>query len=85
LTHLPKPAGENGGGMANAIPGTAIIVAIASVIGLPIGIFAGLYLAEQRTSRLATGIRFLCDVLNGLPSIVLGNFAWGMLVRPFKH
>ena len=85
FTHLPTPAGETGGGMANAIVGTGIIVAIASVIGLPIGIFAGLYLAEQRTARLATIVRFLSDVLNGLPSIVLGIFAWGMLVKPFKH
>jgi phosphate transport system permease protein len=85
FTHMPKPAGESGGGMANAIVGTGMVVAIASVIGLPIGIFAGLYLAEQRTARLATSVRFLSDVLNGLPSIVLGIFAWGMLVRPFKH
>jgi len=85
FTRMPKPAGEAGGGMANAIVGTGIVVAVASAIGLPIGIFAGLYLAEQRTARLATGIRFLSDVLNGLPSIVLGIFAWGMLVRPFKH
>jgi len=85
LTHMPKPAGESGGGMGNAIAGTGIIVAIASAIGLPIGIFAGLYLAEQRTARLATVVRFLSDVLNGLPSIVLGIFAWGMLVKPFKH
>lgn len=85
FTHMPKPVGESGGGMANAIAGTGIIVAIASVIGLPIGIFAGLYLAEQRTARLATAVRFLSDVLNGLPSIVLGIFAWGLLVRPFKH
>ena len=85
FTHMPKPAGEPGGGMANAIVGTGIIVAIASAVGLPVGIFAGLYLAEQRTARLATSVRFLSDVLNGLPSIVLGIFAWGMLVRPFKH
>ena len=85
FTALPKPAGEPGGGMANAIVGTGIIVGIASAVGLPVGIFAGLYLAEQRTARLATAIRFLSDVLNGLPSIVLGIFAWGMLVRPFKH
>ena len=85
FTHMPKPAGESGGGMGNAIVGTGIIVAIASAIGLPIGIFAGLYLAEQRTARLATAVRFLSDVLNGLPSIVLGIFAWGMLVKPFKH
>jgi phosphate transport system permease protein len=85
FTKIPKPAGEAGGGMANGIVGTGMVVLIASVIGLPIGIGAGLYLAEQRTARLATGVRFLSDVLNGLPSIVLGIFAWAMLVRPFKH
>ena len=85
FTHMPAPSGETGGGMANAIAGSGIIIAIASVIGLPIGIGSGLFLAEQRTSRLATGVRFLSDVLNGLPSIVLGIFAWQLLVRPFKH
>lgn len=83
FTELPRPVGEAGGGMSNAIVGTLILVGIASVIGLPIGIGAGLYLAEYRASRLATVVRFLADVLNGLPSIVLGIFAWQMLVRPF--
>lgn len=83
FTQLPRPVGEAGGGMSNAIVGTLILVGIASVIGLPIGIGAGLYLAEYRASRLATLVRFLADVLNGLPSIVLGIFAWQMLVRPF--
>lgn len=82
---MPKPAGEVGGGMANGIVGTGILVLIASVLGLPVGIGAGLYLAEQRGAKLATAVRFLSDVLNGLPSIVLGIFAWQMLVRPFKH
>jgi len=85
FTRLPAPAGEKGGGMANAIVGTGILILIASVLGLPIGIGAGLYLAEQRGTRLANVVRFLSDVLNGLPSIVLGIFAWQMLVRPFKH
>lgn len=85
FTKMPAPAGETGGGMANAIVGTGIIVLIASVVGLPVGIGAGLYLAEQRGAKLATAVRFLSDVLNGLPSIVLGIFAWGLLVRPFKH
>ena len=85
FTKMPAPAGETGGGMANAIVGTGIIVLIASVVGLPIGIGAGLYLAEQRGAKLATAVRFLSDVLNGLPSIVLGIYAWGLLVRPFKH
>jgi phosphate transport system permease protein len=85
FTKMPAPTGETGGGMANAIVGTGIIVLIASAIGLPIGIGAGLYLAEQRGAKLATAVRFLSDVLNGLPSIVLGIFAWQLLVRPFKH
>lgn len=85
FTKMPSAPGEGGGGMANAIVGTGILVLIASAIGLPVGIGAGLYLAEQRGSRLATVVRFLSDVLNGLPSIVLGIFAWGVLVRPFKH
>lgn len=83
--HMPKPTGEAGGGMANAIAGTGVLVLIASAIGLPVGVGAGLYLAEQRRSRLALVVRFLSDVLNGLPSIVLGIFAWAMIVKPFKH
>jgi phosphate transport system permease protein len=85
FTSMPKPVGEAGGGMANAIVGTLMLIGIASVVGLPIGIGAGLYLAEQRRAPLATVVRFLSDVLNGLPSIVLGILAWAMLVRPFKH
>jgi phosphate transport system permease protein len=85
LTHMPAPSGELGGGMANAIVGTTVIVAIASAIGLPVGIGAGLYLAERRGARLSAIVRFLADVLNGLPSIVLGIFAWQLLVRPFHH
>jgi phosphate transport system permease protein len=85
FTRMPAPTGEAGGGMANAVVGTLILVATASAIGLPIGIGAGLYLAESRGARLATLVRFLADVLNGLPSIVLGIFAWQMLVRPFGH
>jgi phosphate transport system permease protein len=85
FTHMPKPAGEPGGGIANAIAGTLIVVAIACVVGLPLGIGAGLYLAEHPKSRLATTVRFLSDVLNGLPSIVIGIFAWQLLVRPFRE
>jgi phosphate transport system permease protein len=82
---MPKPPGELGGGVANALAGTGLLLLLASVIGLPVGIGAGMYLAEQRGSRLANVVRFLSDVLNGLPSIVLGIFAWGVLVRPVKH
>jgi len=83
FTEMPKPVGEAGGGMANAIVGTLILMSVASVIGLPIGIGAGLYLAEKRGKALATAVRFLSDVLNGLPSIVMGIFAWEFLVRPY--
>jgi phosphate transport system permease protein len=85
FTHMPAPSGESGGGMANAIAGTGILVVIASAIGLPVGIGAGLFLAEQRGAKLASGVRFLSDVLNGLPSIVMGIFAWQLFVRPFGH
>jgi phosphate transport system permease protein len=85
FTKMPRPVGEAGGGMANAIVGTVALIGIASAIGLPIGIGAGLYLAENRTTRLATMVRFLSDVLNGLPSIVMGIFAWQFLVRPIGH
>jgi phosphate transport system permease protein len=71
--------------MANAIIGTLILIAIASAIGLPIGIGGGIYLAEKRKTPLAHTVRFLSDVLNGLPSIVMGIFAWEFLVRPVGH
>lgn len=85
FTEMPSPIGEPGGGMANGIVGTLILISIASVIGLPVGIGAGLYLAERRGNLLATVVRFLSDVLNGLPSIVMGIFAWEFLVRPVGH
>ena len=85
FTEMPRPVGEPGGGMANAIVGTLILVGTASLIGLPIGIGAGLFLAERGRSRIADVVRFLSDVLNGLPSIVVGIFAWQFLVRPVGH
>lgn len=85
FTSMPQPVGEAGGGMANAIVGTLLVVSVAVAIGLPVGVGAGLYLAEHRAGRLATLSRFLTDVLNGLPSIVMGVFAWELLVRPFGH
>ena len=85
FTNMPRPVGEPGGGMANAIVGTLILIGIASAVGLPVGIGAGLYLAERGRTRLANLVRFLADVLNGLPSIVMGIFAWQFLVRPFGH
>lgn len=85
FTNIPAPPGRTGGGMANAIVGTSILIGLACLFGLPVGIGAGLYLSEYRGSRLATAVRFLCDVLNGLPSIVIGIFAWELLVRPIGH
>jgi len=85
FTQVQKPPGESGGGMANAIVGTLILISIASAVGLPVGIGAGLYLAEKRATLLATTVRFLADVLNGLPSIVMGIFAWSLLVKPVRH
>lgn len=82
FTETPAPAGVTGGGMANAIVGTLVLIGLACLMGLPVGIGAGLYLAEYRGSKLATAVRFLSDVLNGLPSIVIGIFAWEVLVRP---
>lgn len=85
FTKMPKPVGEEGGGLANAIVGTLILIGLASAVGLPVGVGAGLFLAERKGSRLANGVRFLSDVLNGLPSIVMGIFAWQFLVRPIGH
>ena len=85
FTRMPQPVGEAGGGMANAISGTLILIGIAAAVGVPIGIGAGLYLAEHKRSPLANTVRFLSDVLNGIPSIVMGIFAWQLLVRPVGH
>jgi phosphate transport system permease protein len=85
FTQNQRAPGEQGGGMANAIVGTLILIGIASAVGLPVGMGAGLYLAEKRATLLATTVRFLADVLNGLPSIVMGIFAWQILVKPVRH
>ncbi len=85
FTKLPVPAGEIGGGVAHAIVGTLIIVGTASLIGLPIGICAGIYCAEFPGSRLTWITRFVADVLNGTPSIVVGVFAWTWIVARQKH
>src|SRR5579872_5931114 len=85
LTQTPKPVGEAGGGMANAIAGSAYILAIASCVGVPIGIGAGIYLAEYGRNRLGDLIRFTADVLNGVPSIVVGIVAYGIVVLSQGH
>lgn len=81
LTQTPKPVGEAGGGMANAIVGSALILGIASLVGVPFGVGAGIYLAEFGRNRLGSVIRFTSDVLSGVPSIVIGIVAWSILVR----
>jgi phosphate transport system permease protein len=81
LTKTPKPVGEAGGGMANAIVGSALILGIASLVGVPFGIGAGIYLAEFGRNRMGSVIRFTSDVLSGVPSIVIGIVAWSILVR----
>jgi phosphate transport system permease protein len=85
LTQTPKPVGEAGGGMANAIAGSAFILLIASAIGVPIGIGAGIYLAEYGRNQLGNVIRFTADVLNGVPSIVVGVVAYGIVVLSQGH
>jgi phosphate transport system permease protein len=85
FTKMPAPAGESGGGVMHAIVGTLIIVGVASLIGLPVGIAAGIYCAEYPGSRLTWVTRFVADVLNGTPSIVVGVFAWAWIVATQKH
>jgi phosphate transport system permease protein len=85
FTKMPAPAGEIGGGVAHAIVGTLIIVGAASLIGLPLGVAAGIYCAEYPGSRLTWITRFVADVLNGTPSIVVGVFAWAWIVATQKH
>ncbi len=82
FTHTPVPMGQTGGGVVHAIVGTGIIVGLACLIGLPIGIGAGVFLAEYGSGKLGWIVRFVADVMNGTPSIVIGIFAWTWLVRP---
>jgi phosphate transport system permease protein len=84
FTKLPKPPGEAGGGMANAIVGTLELLGIASLIGVPIGVFGGVYLSEYGSSKLNRWIRFAADVLNGVPSIIWGMVVFALVVVPMK-
>jgi len=85
FTKTPVPVGESGGGMANAIVGSLQVLFLASLWGVPVGISAGVYLAEYRGGALANFVRFISDVLNGIPSIVIGIAAYSLFVLPFKH
>lgn len=84
FTKLPNPPGQAGGGMANAILGSAEIVGLAALLGLPIGFFAGVYLSEFEDKTFGSIIRYVADLLNGIPSIVVGILAWTLLVKPMK-
>jgi len=83
--HMPKPVGEPGGGMANAIVGTLIMVGLGSLMAVPIGVATGIYLAEFGRGRFAAIVRYTADVLSGVPSIVVGVATYGLVVIPMKH
>jgi phosphate transport system permease protein len=83
--HLPKPVGEPGGGVANAIVGSLILIALAVCLGVPVGVLGGVYLAESRDRSLPWVVRFIADVLNGVPSIVFGIFAYTLIVLPMRR
>ncbi len=85
FTKLPGAAGEPGGGMANAIAGTLLLIALAGVIGVPIGVLGGTFLSEYPNTRLSQVARFAADVMNGIPSIVMGLFAYVLIVLPMRH
>ena len=80
FTHMPAPVGEAGGGMANAIVGTLIVTSLAALMAIPIGVVSGIYMSEYAGSRFASIVRFAADTLNGVPSIVIGVFAYGVVV-----
>jgi phosphate transport system permease protein len=85
FTAMPKPVGEPGGGMLNAFVGTLILVAVAALLAIPVGVVSGIYMSEYAGTRLATAVRFAADTLNGIPSIVIGIFAYGIAVLPFRQ
>ena len=85
FTQLPKPVGEQGGGMANAIVGSLKLLTLAALMGLPVGLLAGVYLAEFGGKTFSFVIRYTTDLLNGVPSIVIGIFAYSLVVLPVKH
>src|SRR6266542_4053297 len=85
FTKMPKPVGETGGGMANAMVGSLILIGLASVVAVPVGLIAGVYLSEYAGGRFASVVRFTADALNGVPSIVIGIFAYGLAVLPVRR
>jgi len=84
LTNLPKPLGEEGGGIANSIVGSAKVVGLAGLMGIPVGVMGGVYLAEYGRGKYAFAVRYAADVMNGVPSIVVGLFAYALIVHPMK-
>jgi phosphate transport system permease protein len=85
FTQVPRPVGEPGGGMLNAFVGTLILTGLASAMAIPIGVISGIYMSEYAGTRLATTVRFAADTLNGVPSIVIGIFAYAIAVLPFRQ
>lgn len=85
FTEMPRPVGEAGGGMANSIAGTLIVVAIGALFAIPVGVVSGIYAAEYAGTKLAGSVRFAADTLNGVPSIVIGVFVYGIAVLPFRR
>ena len=85
FTHMPKPVGEEGGGMANAILGTLVLIGLAALFAVPIGCITGVHLSEYPATRFSSIVRFSADALNGVPSIVIGIFAYGLVVLPVKR
>jgi phosphate transport system permease protein len=84
FTQMPRPVGEEGGGMANAIVGSLIVVGLGGLFAIPLGIMSGIYASEYAGTRLASAVRFAADTLNGVPSIVIGVFVYGIAVLPFR-
>jgi len=84
FTQMPRPVGEPGGGMANAIAGSMIVVGLGALFAIPLGIMSGIYASEYAGTRLASAVRFAADTLNGVPSIVIGVFVYGIAVLPFR-
>jgi phosphate transport system permease protein len=85
FTSMPKPVGEPGGGMANAIVGTLMLVGLGAVLAIPVGVLSGVYMSEYAGTRFASAVRFAADTLNGVPSIVIGVFVYGIAVLPFRQ
>jgi phosphate transport system permease protein len=85
FTNMPRPVGEPGGGMANAIVGTLILTGLAATMAIPLGVMSGIYLSEYPATTFSSIVRFAADTLNGVPSIVIGVFAYGVAVLPFKQ